>query len=139
MYKLAIIPSVFVFVILGCGRPEAVQLAGTWRIKETSKRILSAELNSTQSEIALNANGSFTAHSLPGLFENPPRRLQPDGGSGVWKLVRREGEYQVQLDFQMDGGPFSFPLKVSRGWSKTTLFYFLGDPDEGLRVDFEKN
>jgi hypothetical protein len=45
----------------------------------------------------------------------------------------------VQLDFQVIAGwkdvlPYGTQLEVSRG----SLFYFLGDADEGRRVAFDK-
>jgi hypothetical protein len=62
-----------------------------------------------------------------------------ESGTGVWKLVSREGKQQVQLDFQTitgwkDALPYGTQLDVSRG----SLFYFFGDADEGRRISFEQ-
>jgi hypothetical protein len=77
---------------------------------------------------------------MPGLFYFPGRHAaQLESGSGAWKLVSHDGKQQVQLDFQVIAGwkdvlPYGTQLEVSRG----SLFYFLGDADEGRRVAFDK-
>jgi hypothetical protein len=82
---------------------------------------------------------------MPGIFYFPGRRAaRLESGSGVWKLVSREGKQQVQLDFHTIADwketdlPYGTQLDVSRGWSAVSLFYFLGDADEGRRIDFER-
>lgn len=51
----------------------------------------------------------------------------------------------MQFDFQVISSgkvttklPFSMQMDISQGWSALSLYYFLGDPDEGLRVAFER-
>ena len=102
------------------------------------------ELRKNSAKIVLAANGTFVASDLPGIFDFPPAPAQLDGGSGVWKLVSREGKQQLQFDFEMISSgevnnlPFGMQMDVSKGWSAVSLYYFLGDPDERLRVAFEK-
>jgi hypothetical protein len=94
----------------------------------------------------LDGNGSFSASEVPDdLLYGPPAAA--DGlvtGGGTWKLVSREGKQQVQLDFsaiaigRRGGVPYETYLDISKGWSATSLFYFQGDPDEGLRIEFEQ-
>ena len=114
-------------------------------MKDSSRQILPSELQRNPAKIVLAANGTFVASDLPGIFDFPPARPRLDGGSGVWKLVSREGKQQVQFDFQVIPSgkvttklPFSTQMDVSKEWSTVSLYYFLGDPDEGLRVAFEK-
>ena len=115
-------------------------LPGTWVIKAASRRVLPAELQRAAATLTLEGNGTFVASDLPGLFYVPGRHaVQLESGSGVWKLVSRDGERQLQLDFQTitgwkDALPYGTHLNASRG----SLFYFLGDPDERRNVSFEK-
>jgi hypothetical protein len=124
----------------GCTRVGPSDLPGTWVIKAAYRRVLPAELQRAAATLTLEGVGTFVASDLPGLFYVPGRHsVQPQSGSGVWRLVSREGERQLQLDFQTITGwkdvlPYDTHLDASRG----SLFYFLGDPDERRKVSFEK-
>ena len=126
--------------ILGCKNVQPSDLTGTWAIQDASRKSLPAELQNASAKIVLDANGTFVASDMPGLFYFPGlHAAQLESGSGVWKLVSRDGEQQVQLNFQAITGwkdtlPYGTQLDVSSG----SLFYFLGDADEGQRVAFEK-
>jgi len=128
------------FGTLGCKSVQPSDLTGTWVMNDESREILPPELQKVSAKIVLNANGTFVATDMPGLFYFPGlRAIQLESGSGEWKLVSREGEQQVQLDFQAiagwkDGLPYGTQLDVSTG----SLFYFVGDADEGRRVSFER-
>lgn len=129
------------FLVLGCKSVQPGDLTGTWVMKDRSRRVLPAELQRASAKIVLDANGTFVASDIPGLFYFPGRHAaQLDSGSGVWKLVSREGKQQSQLDFQVIAGwkgalPYGTQLDVSKG----SLFYFFGDADEGRRVSFDKS
>lgn len=93
----------------------------------------------------MESNGTFVASDMPALFYFPGQHdARLETGSGIWKLVTHEGEQQVQLDFRAikdwreNKLPFGTQLDVSRAWTAVNLFYFVGDPDEGRRIDFEK-
>jgi len=146
---LKVLPIVLLllFGMLGCKNVQPGELAGTWVMKRTSREVLPTELQKASGKIVLDENGTFTASELP--EELPPydmkqRRVRMDTGSGVWKLVSREGKQQVQLDFHaMEGNkegdvPYGTQMDVSKGWSAVSLYYFLGDADEGRRVSFER-
>jgi hypothetical protein len=126
--------------MLGCNSVQPSDLAGTWVMKDDSRRILPAELQKASGKLVLDANGTFVASDVPGLFYFPGRHAaRLESGSGLWKLVSREGRQQVQLDFQTivgwkDALPYGTQLNVSSG----SLYYFWGDPDEGRRASFEK-
>jgi hypothetical protein len=127
--------------MLGCKGVQPSDLAGTWVMKDDARRVLPAELRKASGKIVLDANGTFVASDMPGLFYFPGRHAaQLESGTGVWKLVSREGKQQLQLDFKTIAGwkdslPYGTQLDVSRG----SLFYFFGDADEGRRISFEKN
>lgn len=126
--------------MLGCKNMQPSELTGTWVLKDASRKVLPTDLQRASAKIVLESNGTFVASNMPGLFYFPGRHAaQLDTGSGAWKLVSRGGKQQVQLDFHVIAGwkdslPYGTQLDVSSG----TLFYFLGDADEGRRVAFER-
>jgi hypothetical protein len=114
-------------------------------MEESSRQVLPPDLRKGSPRIVVDANGTFFVSDMPGLFYTPGSRLaRLESGSGVWKLVSREGKQQVQLDFRAIADwketdlPYGTQLDVSRGWSAVSLSFFLGDADERRRVDFEK-
>ncbi|HKW63420.1 MAG TPA: hypothetical protein VJN89_12805 [Candidatus Acidoferrum sp.] len=114
-------------------------------MREASRQILPAKLQKASPRLVLNADGSFTASDMPALFHEPGvRQAKLESGSGLWKLVGEGSNQEVQLDFHSITDwkeanlPYGMQLDVSRGFSTTVLFYFLDDPDEGKRVEFEK-
>ena len=140
--RLKFLPIVLLLFlgVLGCNNVKPGDLTGTWVMTEASRQVLPSELQKAAATIILDANGTFVASEMPGLFYVPSRRAaQLERGRGVWKLVSREGKQQVQIDFQEIRGwedhlPYGTQLEVSRG----SLFYFFGDADEGRRVAFER-
>lgn len=135
---------------LGCKTVQHSDLAGTWMMKDSSRQFLPTELQNAVPKIVLDPNGTFVASEIPEELPPPPtqpydpkrRTVRLDSGSGVWKLVFREGKQQIQLNFQtMQGNkdvPYGTQIDVSMGRSVMSLYYFLGDADEGRRVTLEK-
>jgi hypothetical protein len=114
-------------------------------MKDASRQVLPAGLQKASAKIMMASNGTFVASDLPGIFYFPGQHdARLETGSGVWKLATREGEQQVQLkfkkirDWKENDLPFGTQLDVSRAWTAVNLFYFVGDPDQGERIDFEK-
>jgi len=112
---------------------------------DASRQVLPNELQKASAKIVLDPNGTFVTSDIPGLFFFPGRRdVRLESGSGVWKLVSHEGAQQVQFEFHAITGwkqtelPYGTQLDVSREWSALRLSYFLGDADEGRRIDFKK-
>jgi hypothetical protein len=131
--------------MLGCKTIQSSDLTGTWLMKDSSRQVLPPELQRASAKIVVDTDGTFVVSDMPGIFYFPGRRAaRLESGSGVWKLVSREGKQQVQLDFHTIADwketdlPYGTQLDVSRGWSAVSLFYFLGDADEGRRIDFER-
>jgi hypothetical protein len=135
--------------LLGCKSAKPTDITGTWVVTDQSRqRFLPASQRSAAAKIALNANGTFVASELPeDLLYGPPEVADKlVTGSGVWKLVSREGRQQVQLQFntitvgQRGNLPYGTMLNVSAGLGSTvSLYYFQGgDADQGRRVTFEK-
>ena len=109
-------------------------------MKDGSRKSLPAELQNASAKIVLYPDGTFVASDMPGLFYFPgSHAARLESGSGAWKLVSHDGKQQVQLNFEVLAGwkdalPYGTQLEVS----SESLFYFLGDADEGRRVAFEK-
>lgn len=128
------------FGALGCKSVQPADVIGTWVLKDASRKFLPTELQSAAPKFVLNADGTFVAADMPGLFYFPRRHAaRLESGRGVWKLVSREGKQQLQLDFQVIAGwkdalPYGTQLDALRG----TIFYFFGDPDDGRRIEFER-
>jgi hypothetical protein len=126
--------------IFGCSNIQPPDVVGAWILMDRSRGALPAELKQAPARLVLNADGTFVASDLPGLFYFAGHHgARLDSGTGLWKLASREGKQQLQLEFQAIAGwkdalPYGTQVEVSKG----VLFYFLGDADEGRRVSFEK-
>jgi hypothetical protein len=135
--------------ISGCNKPKIMEsdLTGIWVLRNTSKESLPTELKESSPRIVLNADGSFIATDLPEeLPRVPPSDMQLharlDSGTGVWKLGFWQSQQQLQLVFHaFTAGPdkvqvpFGMLLKIE---SKTSIFYYLSDPDLGVVIRFER-
>jgi hypothetical protein len=133
------------FGMSGCHNIQPSDLTGTWLMKDSSRQALPTDLQKASPKLVVDAKGSFVASDMPGLFYAPgARAARLESGSGAWKLISSDGKQQVQLDFReiddwnKSNLPYGTQLNVSRGWSAVSLFYFLGDADEGRRIDFER-
>ena len=126
--------------VLGCSSGKPDDVIGTWVITEASRRRLPADAQKANAQLVLQADGSFVATDLPGLFSREERDAGIlDSGRGVWRFVWLGGEQQLLLEFRQrtnttDTTPFGRGLLVSRG----SLYYFIGGPDVGLRVSLQK-
>jgi hypothetical protein len=140
----------FLLGMLGCRNVRPSELAGNRVMEDSSRSLLPAESRAAAATLELNADGTFVASQVPeDLPPNPPyddlnqhNIIRLDTGSGHWALVSEENEQQVQLSFQTMAGnkdvPYGTQLFISKGLSKVSLFNFLGDPDQGRRISFEK-
>jgi hypothetical protein len=133
--------------ILGCGTARPSEVTGTWAITDQSRHTLPLGLQSATVTLVVDADGTFAATELPEemnpVDEKPRFRL--DSGGGAWSLARRDGAQHLELEFHDlisgdtdDRRRFGFPIEISRGWSTLTLYYFLGGPDEGRRLNFTR-
>ena len=138
-------PRVLLAIILliplaGCTKAKPEELVGTWRIVEGSRRVLPAHLKNAPAMIVLSGDGKFVVSALPGFLNVPP---ELDSGGGVWKLISRDGRQQLQLELRSRQGnapevSFGATLEISKGFRNPSLYYFIGDPDEGRMVEFER-
>ena len=136
------------FGLLGCKNATPDDIKGTWIVTNQSRqRFLRAAQQKAEAKLVLDANGTFVASEIPeDLLYGPPEVADLlVTGTGVWKLISREGGQQIQLEFnaifagQRGKVPYGTMLNVSRRGASTSLFYFQGgDADQGRRIEFEK-
>jgi hypothetical protein len=139
MGKFPAIVILALIAMVGCKGLQPNDLAGTWLIHNASRSNLPPALQEAPAKIVLNANGTFVAYEVPGLFEFEGHPMRLESGRGAWRLVSGDGGLRVRLNFQAiedwkDGVPYGTQLVVSRN----SLSYYLGDPDEGREISFER-
>lgn len=144
MILRVLVISIFLIPLAACTKAKPEELIGTWRLVEASRGVLPAQFKTAPATIVLSADGKFAVSALPGFLNMPPAPEELDSGDGVWKLISRDGKQQVQLEFRSREGksalvvPYGAMLEISKGLGKTTLYYFIRDPDEGRMVEFER-
>ena len=137
---------------LGCTGSDvtATEVHGTWVVTGPARASLPDDLRGAAAMIRLEQAGGFSAHELPlGLLGGPTADHSAGGprsfsGSGTWTLVLRDGSPEVQLNFDSIGGspnirtPYGTQLHIWGQRPDILLYYSEGDPDEGRRIEFEK-
>lgn len=98
---MRVVPIAFLvmFGMLGCKDVHSGDLAGSWILADTSRRVLPAELQKAEAKLVLDANGTFAASELPGLLYSPPGRPELDSGRGECRSFRttRDKRYDWTL------------------------------------------
>jgi hypothetical protein len=145
MTKSVLILLLFTVFNTGCNDVQSHDLRGTWVIKDSSRQVLPPTLRNASAQIFLAADGSFTVSDIPGLLYFPGKRdVGLESGRGSWRLDSHDGSQFVLLTFDDLTGskpidlPYGAQLDLSKGWSETNLYYFIGDADEGRKVEFQK-
>lgn len=147
MSRITLLAVFMVGGMLSCKSAEVTpsELAGTWVISEASRERLPTALRKASARIILNVNGTFAASDMPidGLLHDNPKLVKLVAGSGEWRIASLDGEREVQIDFLVategiNQTPYGMQLHVSKFLGPMGLFYFLSDPDQGQRVEFEK-
>lgn len=134
------------FGIMNCNKLSTDNdIVGTWVMRDSSRKHLPVASRKAPAEIILNTNRTFIASNIPGLlYVDPPGILKLDTGSGVWSILTLESGDRLQLEFRTsaDGKkvtiPFGTQFFVSKGLSTVSLYYYIGDPDEGRKIEFYK-
>jgi hypothetical protein len=131
----------------GCERTVSKsEVMGTWKMTDDSRKRIGPGAAGMAGTISLDPDGTFAAQEMPAtlLGEGGAAPTRPVSGKGTWKLAVREGSQNVELVFDAIGSPPGTPvpygaqLDVWAGRSTVLLFYFKGDPDSGIRIEFEK-
>jgi len=121
--------------MLACGSVEPADVTGRWVVNSYSREtFLSPTQQKAFGTIILASDGTFVASEMPDSLLG-----RGDGfvsGSGVWKIRPISGNQAVELIFRQ---PISSGAWLSIGrWSTVSLFYFVGDPDSGRRIELER-
>jgi len=122
-----------VLVLIGCTQTKTA-VVGTWVMTESSRKYVPAQLKGPTPKLVINSDGSFSASNLPGAFDGSFEIIS-NSGQGKWTRLTDEGRDELQLNFD---GDYGTQVYVSNSWGGPTLFYFLDDPDEGLRIELKK-
>jgi hypothetical protein len=99
---------------------------------------------SAGARIVFKADGTFSATAAPEQLVDSLSRAprEPRSASGTWSIPASPGAAAaVALESRhIDGSPannFS-RLDASCGWRACALWFYVGDPDDGLRLTFRK-
>jgi hypothetical protein len=129
--------------LLGCKTVQRTDVVGTWVVTDQARNQLPPEVQQAFGTLVVNADGTFDARQLPEQLQptNAKAHIRLDSGGGTWVLQHEDAGQQLELEFHKfesgdadSGGPYGFPLDISRRWSTWELYYFLGDPDNAPRV-----
>lgn len=138
-------PFMLLLGALGCGSVQPADIPGTWVMRDTSRSLLPTALREASARVVFDVKGTFTASEMPALFDVLGRRpVRLESGHGTWKIVSIGGEQRVQLEFSEIADwsnnevPYWTELRVSGQSPSLHLYYYVGDPDKGTRVAFEK-
>lgn len=132
--------------MLGCSRQNLNpnDLTGTWAINPISRKNLPIELKNASATITFDNAGKFVARELPGFLYAMPGNKRIDSGIGSWELVSRKNGQQLQLNFSSITNnaeaklPYGTQLYLSKKSYGVVIYYFIGDPDEGLKIELMK-
>lgn len=143
--------TVVIFLVsglAGCNNTQVINsdLVGEWRLTESSRLRLPASMQKASAKMTINEDGSFAVLEIPRtlLYFSTDDHHSFVTGSGRWKLGSQGEAQQLKLEFLTIEGakkgetPFETNMFVSGEGANIFLFYFQGDPDEGIRIKFEK-
>jgi hypothetical protein len=142
---LCALVGVFAF---GCQRwwVKIEDIPGTWTISEDSRQRLAPEFQKAAGTFVFRSDKTFAATEVPAeIFYGTAEKPRLITGTGTWDLSGSNGAQNIYLSLKTAEPPppirlpgDSFLLYTERKDSKVTVFYFLGDPDLGRKVIFEK-
>ena len=121
--------------LTGCNEAVQADVVGDWAMTQASHQYLPPDQQTMSARLTLRSDGRFAAVDLPGAFHGVVGVADRNSGSGTWKLMMRDGRQQIQLAFDESYGT---QLEVVRSGNAWTLQYFLGDPDEGRKIELER-
>ena len=120
---------------IGCSAANPDDLVGTWSMTEGSRRYLAAEIARVSPRLTLTSNGTFTADEYPRLGFRA-EKWRTYSGRGTWTTQKNDGTGDVRLRFDDDFGGQLWISNVPG--SPTTLYFWVGDPDSGRRIQFTR-
>lgn len=143
-----LVAAICSLLIFGCteAKVTASDLTGTWGMNEDSRQYLSASAQKATARLILKEDGTFVASQIPGGLLYFPSEGHPPlvTGGGVWKVSDHGEGQQLQLEFRTVADaktsevPFGTQMFILGSGADTQIFYYQGDPDEGVRIKFQK-
>lgn len=132
---------------LGCSRaaPTNSVVAGEWVLDEASRYRLPIDIRSIEPHLLLQVDGRFVATSLPGgmVFLGTHPRLTVVSGEGFWEIGTFGGDHRLLLKFRAITGigavESTTALDIASRDAAMRLWWWVGDPDAGARIDFKRN
>jgi hypothetical protein len=140
-YMMSGLPAIL--AIVGCATSKIGDLAGDWVLTEQARTELHVTTHGPISSIVqMKLDGQFSATGVPGKMAGQPASALIDGG-GRWRVDASDGNPRVFLRFgwvNIGHGPirvdYDRPMEISG--SRDVLYYFVGDPDDNLRIEFTR-
>ena len=120
---------------ISCNGVNPDDLLGTWSMTESSRRYLPTEVGNAAPRLTLNLDGTFTAveYPRPGLRGTAWATYS---GRGSWKIQTLAGAGDIYLRFDDDFGDQLWTSNFPG--SPTVLYFSVGDPDSGRRIQFTR-
>lgn len=126
----------------GCKQPariEATDVVGLWEGSKTSLTLLKLSrykgvIGANQPRISLTVDRRFEAEAFP-LFDIRSGGYGLAKGSGQWSVIDMDGRRAIALHFE-EGGRTTVNVNVERGHGGLLMELYLGDPDNGNRIEF---
>jgi hypothetical protein len=131
--RLGLLIGLLLCSALSCGGVKPDDVVGTWSMTEASRHYLPTEVSNSAPRLTLSPDKTFTAveYPRPGLRGDAWKAYS---GRGTWSIQKVSGAGDIYLRFADEyGGQLwlsSFP------GSPTVLYFSVGDPDSGRRVQF---
>ena len=127
--------TVLALGLVGCNEPKTTDMVGTWNLTAASRPYLPPDMAGISPRLVLGADGHLTATDLPGEFHGSLDIVERFSGKGSWTIITKDGRQQLQLNFD---GAYGTQFDIANDGGAWKLRYFLGDPDEHLRLEYVK-
>jgi len=137
--RIGLVIGSWAVILSSCSSVTTNDLVGTWAMSEQSRSYLGAEVRVASPTLTLNSDATFTVVDLPALRELSSASADISrSGRGRWSILQTSNHERLELFFDQGPGDELFISDWSSDgpWSSTTLYYFIGDPDSGRRIQF---
>ena len=123
-------------------KPLSEEFIGSWKIDKYSYELIEKkEYKQKNVKLIIKNDGSFAAKNFPDFVNvfSENKMNEYINANGTWKIGKDfKGEkWTLSLDFNKSEY-FSTEFELYRQDEKLILWYFVGDPDSGERLLFEK-
>jgi len=120
-------------------KPAMEDMVGTWVPNAATLHDMeeNGHYKITTHELVLKANGTYEANNMPNWWKTAVGESSGtyDSETGTWKLQKKDGDWVVYL---ISAVKYGMPLDILSDQPPYRLRIWLGDPDGGHRMIFEK-